>query len=83
MTEWGLQAQANQFQVHLSTPLLTQQKQNADSSCCGTREMNPTRNHKLRVRSLALLSELRIRHCSELWCSSQMRSGSGVAVALV
>ena len=34
---------------------------------------------KLLVQSLALLSGLRIRHCSELQC----RLGSGVAVALV
>ena len=32
---------------------------------------NPTRNHGLRVRSLALLSRLRIRHCHELWCRSK------------
>ena len=36
-----------------------------------------------RVPSLALLSELRIRHCLELWCRSQMQLGSHVAVALV
>ena len=35
------------------------------------------------VRSLALLSGLRIRHCRDLWCRSQMRLGSRVAVALV
>ena len=29
---------------------------------------NPTSNMRLRVRSLALLSSLRIRHCCELWC---------------
>ena len=33
------------------------------------------------VRSLGLLSGLRIWHCHELWCRSQMRLGSGVAVA--
>ena len=36
---------------------------------------------KTRVRSLALLSGLRIWHCCELWCRSQMRLGSGIAVA--
>ena len=35
------------------------------------------------VQSLALLSELRIQHCHELWCSLQMRLGSGVVVAVV
>ena len=36
---------------------------------------------RLRVRSLALLSGLRIRCCHKLWCRLQMRLGSGVAVA--
>ena len=35
------------------------------------------------VRSLASLSGLRIRHCHELWCMSQMRLRFGVAVAVV
>ena len=43
---------------------------------------NPTRNHKFRVRSLALLSGLRIRLCRELWCRLQTRLGSHIAVAL-
>ena len=43
---------------------------------------NPTRNHEVAVRSLALLSGLRIRHCHELWCRSQTQLGSRVAVAL-
>ena len=40
---------------------------------------------RLWVRSLASLTELRIRRCRELWCRSQMRLGSdvGVAVAVV
>ena len=37
---------------------------------------------RLRVRSLALLSGLMIRHCRELWCRLQMRLGSCIAVAL-
>ena len=37
---------------------------------------------RLRVRSLALLSGLRIRRCRELWCSLQTQLGSSVAVAL-
>ena len=39
-------------------------------------------NLRLWVQSLASLSGLRIRHCHKLWCRSQMRLGSGVAVAL-
>ena len=38
---------------------------------------------RTQVRPLASLSGLRIRHCQELWCRSQMRLGSGVAVAVV
>ena len=37
---------------------------------------------RIRVRSLASLSRLRIRHCRELWCRSQTWLGSGVAVAV-
>ena len=37
---------------------------------------------RLRVRSLALLSGLRIRCCRELWCRLQTRLGSGMAVAV-
>uniref|UniRef100_A0A8D1V556 Uncharacterized protein n=1 Tax=Sus scrofa TaxID=9823 RepID=A0A8D1V556_PIG len=37
---------------------------------------------RLQVRSLALLSGLRTRPCRELWCRSQTRLGSGIAVAL-
>ena len=38
---------------------------------------------RLRVHPLALLSGLGIWHCHELWCRSQMRLGSCVAVAIV
>ena len=38
---------------------------------------------KFWVRSLALLSGLRIQHCCELWCRSKTWLGSGVAVAVV
>jgi len=37
---------------------------------------------RLRVQSLALLSELRIQRCHELWCRSQKWPGSCVAVAV-
>ena len=36
---------------------------------------------RLRVRSLASLSGLRIRYCRELWCRLQTWLGSGMAVA--
>ena len=38
---------------------------------------------RLRVRSLALPSGLRIRSCHELWCRSQTQLRSCVAVAVV
>ena len=37
---------------------------------------------RMRAGSLASLSELRIRHCCELWCRSQMWPGSYMAVAV-
>ena len=37
---------------------------------------------RFQVQSLALLSDLRIRHYCELWCRLQTRLGSQVAVAL-
>ena len=37
---------------------------------------------KFRIPSLALLGELRIQHCHELWCGSQTWLGSGIVVAL-
>ena len=48
---------------------------------------NPTRNHEIVgsipwVLSPALLSELRIWHCRELWCRSQTQFGSHTAMAL-
>ena len=44
---------------------------------------NPTSIHEGQVQSLALLSGLRIWHCSELWCRSQTQLGSHIAVAVV
>ena len=35
------------------------------------------------VQSPAMLSQLSIWHCRDLWCRSQMRVGSHVAVAVV
>ena len=37
---------------------------------------------KLQVRSLSLLSGLRIQHCRELWCRLQTRLGPCIAVAV-
>ena len=37
---------------------------------------------RMQVQSLALFSRLRIWHCCELWCRSQMQLGSGMAVAV-
>ena len=37
---------------------------------------------RLQVRSLASLRGLMIRHCHELWCRSQMRLRSVIAVAV-
>ena len=34
------------------------------------------------VQPLALLSGLRIQHCHELWCRSQMRLGCGIAMVV-
>jgi len=38
---------------------------------------------RTQVRSLALLSGLRVQHCHELCCRSQMQLRSGIAVAVV
>ena len=43
---------------------------------------NPTSIHEDAGSSLALLSGPGIGHCCKLWCRSQMRLGSGVAVAV-
>ena len=44
---------------------------------------NPTRNHEVRVQSLASLSGLRIWLYRELWCRSQTWLRYSVAVAVV
>ena len=43
------------------------------SSSCGSVEMNPTNIHEDTSLILASLSGLRIWHCHELWCRSQIR----------
>ena len=52
------------------------------SSYHGTSETNRLGTMRLQVPSLASLSALRIWHCRELWCRSQMWLGSGIAVAV-
>ena len=56
---------------HRGVPIMAQQKQIR------------LRTRRLRVRSLASLSGLRIWRCPELWCRSQMQLGSGVAAMAV
>ena len=51
------------------------------SSHCGAEEMNPTNIHK-DAGLIPSLTMLRIWHCCELWCRSQMRLKPRVAVAL-
>ena len=46
----------------------TKEFKNKRSSRRGTVETNLTRNHEVAIRSLALLSWLRIQRCHELWC---------------
>ena len=52
------------------------------SSPCGSGLQIQLVSMRMRVRSLALLSGLRIRHYRELGCRLQMRLGSRIAVAL-
>ena len=53
------------------------------SSCRGSAKMNQTSIHRMQVQSLASLGMLRIQHCPELWCSSQMWLRSDIAVGVV
>ena len=53
------------------------------SSHRGAAETNLLGTMRLRVRTLASFSGLRIHHCRELWCRLQMQLESDVAVAVV
>ena len=53
------------------------------SSRRGSLETNLTSIHEDAVSIPALLSGLKIWRCHELGCRSQMRLGSGIAVAVV
>ena len=44
--------------------------------------VNPTRNHEVAGLIPGLAHGLRLRRCREMWCRSQTRLGSCVAVAL-
>ena len=52
------------------------------SSCCGSAVTNQTSNCEDMGSIPSLISGLRIWHCHELWCRSQMWLRSGIAVAL-
>ena len=52
------------------------------SSCHGTAETNPTRNHEVAGSTPGLTQWVKGLSFRELWCRSQTRLGSGVAVAL-
>ena len=53
------------------------------SSCHSSVETNLTSIHEDGGSTLASLSGLKIWHCHELWCRSQMWFESGIAVAVV
>ena len=53
------------------------------SSCLVSAETILLVSMRMQVRSLVSLSGSGILHCRELWCRSQMRLGSHVAVAVV
>ena len=53
------------------------------SPCCGSDVTNPTRIHEDTGSTSASLSELRIQHCHEQQCRSQLQLGSCVAVAVL
>ena len=52
------------------------------SSHCGSLGTNRLVSMRMHIQSLASLSGLRTWCCCELWCRSQMRLGSWVAVAV-
>ena len=47
-----------------------------------SRKKIPLVSMRMQVRSLASLSEFRVRHRRELWCRLQTQLGSGTAVAV-
>ena len=68
---------------HNFIPIRLAKRRKGASSHCGAAETSLTSNQRSWVRSLVSLSGLRIWCCCELWCRSQMRLGSCVALAVV
>ena len=52
------------------------------SSCHGAVEMNPIKNHEVVGSIPGLTQWVKIWHCCELWCRSQMQLRSDVAVVV-
>ena len=63
--------------------ILRYRKANREFPHCGAAETTRLGTMRLQVQSLASLSEQGMQHYRELWCSSQMPLGAGVAVAVV
>ena len=51
-------------------------------SRCGAAEMHPTGSHEVAGSITGLTQWVKYLGCHELWCRSQKRLGSGVAVAV-
>ena len=66
------------FQVeNMGAEIITE---DTGSSRHGAVEKNLTRNHEVAGSTPVLAQWVKDRHCCELWCRSQTRVGSGVAV---
>ena len=65
------------YLTHLRMAII---KKNTRSSCCIQQEQIQLVSMRMWVQSLASLSGSRIQHCHDLWCRSQMRLKSCVAV---
>ena len=72
-----------QIQVHKTNQMTQSLKTMTRVPVMAQRKQIQLGTMRLQVQSLAWLRGLRIWCCHELWCRSQMRLGSGVAVALV
>ena len=63
--------------------LLSHKKEQNRSSHCGAAETNLARNHEVVGLIPGLAQWVKGPGCHELWCRSQTRLGSGIAVAVV